>query len=138
MRRRARDSMQTLLSEQANLRAAWQHALQARQWQLIANCLEGTHYFYQRKGFFSEEAALLDSAITALQATLEQDDVSLTSLLSRLLTVRAWSYLNLSQFEIGMMTIQRACELAQRVENAGIEAQARLAWAQDTFHAAQA
>ena len=124
------EALQTLLPEQANLRAAWQHALQTRQWQLIANCLESTHYFYQRKGFFREEATLLNNAITAIQATLEQDDVSLTSLLSRLLTVRAWCYLHSAQFEIGMTTIERACKLAQNVKNTGIEAQARLAWAQ--------
>jgi DNA-binding SARP family transcriptional activator/predicted ATPase/Tfp pilus assembly protein PilF len=125
-----RIAMQTLLLEQANLRAAWQHALQAGQWQLISNCLDSTHYFYQRKGFFNEEATLVDSAITAVQATLEENDISLTSLLSRLLTARAWSYLNLSQFENGIRTAERACQLAQSVENASIEAQARLAWAQ--------
>ncbi|MGB7876411.1 MAG: tetratricopeptide repeat protein, partial [Anaerolineales bacterium] len=123
-------AIQTLLTEQANLRAAWQHAVQTGQWQLIANCLDSTHYFYQRKGFFSEEAILVDSAITALQATLEEGDITLTSLLSRLLTMRAWSYLNSSQFETGIRTIKRACELAQKVEDAGLEAQARLAWAQ--------
>jgi tetratricopeptide (TPR) repeat protein len=124
------EAIQTLLAEQANLRAAWQHAVKTGQWQLIANCLDSTHYFYQRKGFFSEEAALLDSAITTLQATLADDDVSLNNLFSHLLTVRAWGYLNSSQFENGIKTAERACELAQRVENAGIEAQARSALGQ--------
>jgi tetratricopeptide (TPR) repeat protein len=124
-----REAIQTLLPEQANLRAAWQYAIETGQWQLIANCLDSTHYFYQRKGFFSEEAVLVDNAINVLQAKLT-DDIALTSLLSRLLTMRAWNYLNSSQFETGIKTIEQACELAQKVENADVEAQARLAWAQ--------
>ena len=123
------EAIQTLFIEQANLRVAWQHAVQTRQWQLIANCLDSIHYFYQRRGFFSEEAAFVDIAIAALQATMEEGDIPLTSLLSRLLTVRAWDYFYSAQFETGIKAIERACELAQRVENAGIEAQARLTWA---------
>lgn len=129
----SQEAIQTILPEQANLRAAWQHAVQTGQWQIIARCLDSAHYFYQRKGFYHEEATLIDSAITALQATMEEDDVPLTSLLSRLLTVRAWGYLYSAQLEKGAETAERACELAQRLENAGIEGQARLAWARLLF-----
>jgi len=138
-----REALQAILPEQANLRAAWQQAIQAGQWPTIAHCLDGYHYFYKRKGLHVEEATLVDSAITALQPKLEQDDVPLTSLLSRLLTARAWDYLASAQFENGIKTAERACELAQRVENAApstsdaastlkanLEAQARLVWAQ--------
>ncbi|MGD8406507.1 MAG: BTAD domain-containing putative transcriptional regulator, partial [Anaerolineales bacterium] len=124
------EALLMLLPEQANLRAAWQHAIETEQWQFIASCLDGTHYYYQRQGFFSEEAALVDRAITSLQDTMGEGDVTLTTLLSRLLTVQALGYLYSSQFENGVRTVERACELAQRVENAGIEAQARLALGQ--------
>lgn len=142
---------QAILPEQANLRAAWQHAIQVGQWQTLADCLNSAHYFYKRKGFFSEEAALVDSAITTLQTMMAADDLFLTGLLSRLLTTRAEDYLNSSQFDKGIETVERACELAQRLETgtltadvqsadrvsgeaafahrASIEAQARLAWA---------
>jgi len=120
------EAIQTLLTEQANLRAAWQHAVQTGQWQIISNCLDSIHYFYQRKGLYIEEVSLVDDAIATLEASMEDDNIPLTSLLSRLLTMRAWGYLNSAQFEDGMKTAEHACELAQRVENANIEAQARI------------
>lgn len=124
-----REALQTILPELANLRAAWQYAVQAAQWQSVAHCLGGSHYFYRRLGLFHEEAALVDSAITALQATMERDDAFLSSLLSRLLVVRAWDYLNVAQFEKALQAAERACELAQRLAEPGLEAAARLAWA---------
>ncbi len=127
------EAIQTLLAEQANLRAAWQHAVQTGQWPLIANCLNSAHYFFQRQGFFVEEAALIDEAMTALIANLAEDDVFLTGLLSRLLTVRAWDYLGSAQFDEGVKIAEQACELAQKVANAGIEAQARVVLAK-LFH----
>jgi len=123
------EALPTILPELANLRAAWLHAVEAGEWPALANCLDGAHYFYKRLGLFNEEAALVDVAITSLQATMETDDAFLTSLLSRLLSVRAWDYLNLAQFDDGVKTAERACELAQRLEKPGIEALARLAWA---------
>jgi tetratricopeptide (TPR) repeat protein len=122
-------ALQIVLPEQANLRAAWQHAVQVGQWQTIANCLDSVHYFYQRKGFFSEEITLVDGAITTLQASMQADDVSLTGLLGRLMIVRARGYLNSAQFENGEKTAEQACELAQSLERPDLEARARLAWA---------
>jgi DNA-binding SARP family transcriptional activator/predicted ATPase len=124
-----KQALQAILPEQANFRAAWQHAVRTGQWPIIANCLDSAHYFYQRKGFFSEETALVEHAITALQAEMEADSIPLTTLLSRLLTVRAWDYLYSSQFDHGVRAAERACQLAHKVGNAGIEARARLAWA---------
>jgi DNA-binding SARP family transcriptional activator/predicted ATPase len=123
------EALPTILPELANLRAAWLHAIEAGAWPALANCLDGAHYFYKRLGLFNEEAALVDVAIGNLQATMETDDAFLTSLLSRLLSVRAWDYLNLAQFDVGVKTAEHACELAQRLEKPGIEALARLAWA---------
>ncbi len=120
---------QAILPEQANLRAAWQHAVQAGQWQTIADCLAGAHYFYRRLGLFSEEAALVDSAIASLQVERTADDAFLTGLLCRLLSVQARTFLNVAQFEAGKQTAARACELAQKLENPDLEGQARLAWA---------
>ncbi len=124
------ETLQTILSEQANLRAAWQYAVQARQWPTIATCLDGSHYFYQRQGFFSEETALIDSAINHLQETLVVEDVFLSGLLSRLLTVRARNYLHAAQFAEGLQAVERACALAIKLQDPGLEGQARLAWAQ--------
>ncbi len=121
-----KEALQTIFREQANLRAAWGHALQSGQWQLIANCLDSAHYFFQRKGLFSEERLLVDAAINTLQSVVGSGDVPLTSLLSRLLTLQAWGYLNLANIEEGVKTAEKACELAQSVKDAGLEAQARI------------
>jgi DNA-binding SARP family transcriptional activator/predicted ATPase len=123
------EALQTILPEQANLRAAWQHAVQEGQWQAIAACLDSTHFFYQRRGLFSEEETLVDNAITCLQATMEEDDGFSTGLLSRLLTVRARGYLHSAQFENGLKAAKRAVDLAIKLQNPGLEGQARLAWA---------
>jgi len=123
-----REVLQTILPEQSNLRAAWHHAVQAGQWQTIADCLVGYHYFYKRKGFHVEEMTLIDDAIYALQAKMADDDAVLTHLLSRLLTMQAWGYLYSAQLEKGSEVAARACELAQKLENATVEAQARVAW----------
>ncbi len=122
-------AIQAILPELSNLRAAWRHAVQVEQWQVIANCLDSVHYFYQRKGFFSEETTLVDSAIITLQASMAVDDASLTGLLSRLMTARARGYLNSAQFENGEKTAEQACDLAQSLERPDLEARARLAWA---------
>ena len=122
-----REAIQTIFPEQANLRAAWQHTVQSGQWQTIANCLDSAHYFFQRKGFYSEEGFLVDSAIDTLQFAVEADNVSLTSLLSRLLAFKAILYYKLAKFEEGMRIAEQACELAQSVKDAGIEALARIA-----------
>ncbi|MFQ5401801.1 MAG: hypothetical protein ACE5E7_19660, partial [Anaerolineae bacterium] len=101
--------VQAILPEQANLRAAWHHAVQTKQWQIIADCLDGAHYFYRRKGLFSEEASLVDDAIMALHATMAEDDAPLTALLARLLVVKAWGYLHSADFEKGIETAERVC-----------------------------
>lgn len=118
-----------ILPEQANLRAAWQHAMQAGQWQTIADSLNGVHCFYKRKGLFNEEAAQVDAAIVALQGATAVDDGFAANLLNRLLIVRAWGYLYAAQFEKGVDTAVRACNLAQQLENPANEAHARLIWA---------
>ncbi|MCP4427840.1 MAG: tetratricopeptide repeat protein, partial [Chloroflexi bacterium] len=123
------EALQTIFPEQANLRAAWQYAVQAGKWQTIANCLDGYHFFYKRKGFYTEEMTLIDGAIAALQATMTADNVSLTCLLSRLLAVQAWDYLYSAQLEKGAETAERACKMAQGLENVNLAAQARLVWA---------
>jgi DNA-binding SARP family transcriptional activator/predicted ATPase/Tfp pilus assembly protein PilF len=125
-----KEALRSIMPEVANMRAAWLHAVEAGEWQALADCLNGAHYFYKRKGFFSEEAALIDSAISSLQDRMEEDDVFLMGLLSRLLTVRAWGHYYLSRFEEGAKAAERACERANGLENPGIEGQARLAWAQ--------
>ena len=121
------EAIQVILPEQANLRAAWQHAVETKKWQLIANCMDSAHYFFQRKGLFSEERALVNNAIKTLQPVVEAGNVPLTSLLSRLLTLQAWGYHSLANFEEGIKTAEGACELAQSVKDAGLEAQARIA-----------
>ena len=122
-----REALEIIFPEQANLRAVWQHTIHTRQWQIIANCLDSAHYFYQRKGLYSEERLLVDSAINTLQPVVEAGNAPLTGLLSRLLTLQAWGYLSLAKFEDGMKTAEQACDLAQNVKDAGIEAQARIA-----------
>ncbi len=122
-----KEALQTIFPEQANLRAAWKHAVQTAQWQIIANCLDSAHYFFQRKGLFSEERSLVDGAINTLQPVVEAGNVPLTGLLSRLLTLQTWGYLSLADFEEGMKAAEQACELAQSVKDAGLEAQARIA-----------
>lgn len=64
---------------------------------------------------------------------METEDVPLTSLLSRLLTLQAEGYYVFAKFEEGMKTAEQACELAQRVKDTGLEAQARVAIAQLLF-----
>jgi tetratricopeptide (TPR) repeat protein len=122
-----REAILVIFPEQANLRAAWGHAVETKKWQLIANCLDGAHYFFQRKGFYSEEGFLVENAIHALGPIVEAEDIPLTSLLSRLLTLKARLYLTSANFEEGMKTAEQACELAQSVKDAGLEAQARIA-----------
>ena len=128
-----KEAIRTIFPEQANLRAAWQHAVQSGQWQLIANCLDSAHYFFQRKGLYSEEGSLVDVAIDTLQPVVDAGNVSLTTLLSRLLILKAWWYLNAARFEDGLRTAEHACELAQSVKDAGVEAQARYAIAKLLF-----
>jgi len=53
-----REAIQTIFPEQANLRAAWGHAVQTGQWQLIENCLDSAHYFFQRKCFLVKKDRL--------------------------------------------------------------------------------
>jgi len=122
-----REALQTIFPEQANLRAAWGHAVETSQWQQIANCMDSAHYFFQRKALFSEERSLVDDAVHTLQPLVETGNVPLTSLLSRLLTLQAWGYHSLANFEEGIKTAEGACELAQSVKDAGLEAQARIA-----------
>ncbi len=124
-----REMLRAILPERSNLQAAWQHALQTNQWQIIASCLDGYHYFYKRKGLYAEEKALLDDAISALQVEMTDDDADLTCLFSRLLTKQAWGYLYASRLEKGVETAVYACELAQKLKNPEIEAQARVVWA---------
>jgi DNA-binding SARP family transcriptional activator/predicted ATPase/Tfp pilus assembly protein PilF len=128
-----REAIQAIFPEQANLRAAWQYAVETKNWQLIANCLDGAHYFFHRNSLFREERSLVDSAVNNLQPLVEVETFSLTSLLSRLLTWQAWGYLSLANFEEGMKTAERANELAQSVKDAGLEAQARIAIAKLLF-----
>ena len=120
-------TLQSILDEQANLRAAWQHAVQNGQWPVIADSLEMIHYCYQRKGFSSEEAALVDSAMAALQAATGAEDVSSIRLRSRLLTARAYVYRNSAQFDEAVQAAEQACELAQILPHPALEAKARLA-----------
>ena len=121
-----KEAIQIIFPEQANLRAGWQHAIQTGEWQLITNCLDSAHYFFQRKGFYSEERSIVDNAVNALQPVADAGDVPLNSLLSRLLTLQAAGDLTLGKFEDGMKTAEHACELAQSVKDAGIEAQVRI------------
>ncbi len=121
-------AIQTIRPEQANLRAAWQHAVQTGQWATIADCLAGTHYFYKRTGLFSEEALLIDGAVSALQAAMEPGDDFMAALLSRLFTVRAAVFRQIAHFKDGIKAAKQACELAQRLEDRDLEGQARLAW----------
>ena len=60
-------------------------------------------------------------------------DLFLAALLSRLLTIRAWSHFCLSQFEEGVNAAEQACELASKLQNPGLEARARLAWAKNLY-----
>lgn len=122
-------ALQNIIPEQANLRAAWQYAVQAGQWQTIANSLNGVHGFYKRKGLFNEEAMQVDAAITALQGVTAVDDGFAADLLNRLLIVRAWGYLYAAQFDSGVNTAVEACALAQKLENLDNETHARLIWA---------
>ena len=119
--------LQTILRDQANLRAAWGHAAQVGQWGAIAGCLDGAHYFYQRMGLFGDEAALVDGAITAVRTAMEPGDLFLAALLSRLLTVRARDYMNSAQFAEGIEAAEEACALADRLGDKNLEGQARLA-----------
>ena len=128
-----KEAIQTIFPEQANLRAAWGHAVQTAQWQLIANCLDSAHYFFQRKGFFSEERSLVDEAVSTLQPIVETGNVPLTGLLSQLLTFRSLWFFNSANFEEGMKIAEQACELAQSVRDAGLEAQARIVIAKLLF-----
>ena len=121
-----KEALQTIFPEQANLRAAWGHAVHTAQWQLIANCLDSAHYFFQRKGLFSEERSLVDEAVSTLQPIVETGNVPLTSLFSRLLILKAGWHLNLSEYDEGMKIAEQACELAQSMKDAGVEAQARI------------
>lgn len=123
------EAVQTLLKEQTNLRAAWHYAVQTGQWQLIANGLDSVSYFYRRQGFFSEATAQIETAVSALQEQLSQDDVPLTSLLCRLLTARAFIYHSLAEFDQGMKTAEQALQLAQKLADPGLEADARHALA---------
>ncbi len=123
------EALQIILPEQANLRAAWQHAVQVGQWQMIAHGLDGTHHFYQRMGLFSDETALVDGAITAVQAALEPGDRFMTALLSRLLTIRARDHMNSAHFDEGIEKAEQACEIARGLGDSNLEGQARLAWA---------
>ena len=70
---------------------------------------------------------LVDSAIDTLQPVVEAGNVPLTSLLSRLLILQPWVYHSLANFEEGIKTAEGACELAQSVKDAGLEAQAKIA-----------
>lgn len=126
----AQEALQILLPEQANIRAAWQHAVETREWQTIAVCLNSLHHFFMRLGSFVEEAALLDAAIERLQAETAVADAFSTSLLARLLIARAWDLRFMAQFEDGLRTVERATELARGLGEVGLEAQARSIWAQ--------
>jgi tetratricopeptide (TPR) repeat protein len=123
------EAIHTVLTEQANLRLAWHHAVQTGQWNLIANCLDSAHYFYRRQGLFSEEATQIEAAISALQARLAQDDISLITMLCRLLTVRAQNYHGSAEYEKGLKTAEQALQLAQKLANPGLEAEVRVALA---------
>jgi DNA-binding SARP family transcriptional activator/predicted ATPase/Tfp pilus assembly protein PilF len=122
-----REALQIIFPEQANLRATWEHAVQTGQWQLIANCLDSAHYFFQRNGLHNEEDNLVEIAINTLQLVEEEGNAPLTILLSRLLTLQALGYLSLANFKEGLKTAEKACELAQSVKDTGLEAQARIA-----------
>ena len=124
------EALQTILPEQANLRAVWEYAVGTGEWAIIDACLDGSHYFFQRVGFFSEETGLIDSAINKLQEAFDEQNVVLTALLSRLFTIRARDYLHEAQFDEGLQTAERACELAISLQNPDLEGQARLIWAQ--------
>lgn len=132
------EALRLIDAEQGNLRAAWQHAVRSEQWLNIAKCLDSSHYFFQRKGLFNEETALVDSAISTLQGLKNDEDALLIGLHSRLLTVRAQDHLRLAQFEEGLQIVDQACDLAQKLAAAGapagvranIQGQARLVRAQ--------
>lgn len=128
-----REAIQVIFPEQANLRAAWQHAVETKKWQLIANCVDSAHYFFQRKGLYNEEGNLVENAINALGPVVETEDVPLTRLLSRLLTLQAEGYYGLAKFDEGTKIAEQACELAQSLKDTGLEAQARVAIAQLLF-----
>jgi predicted ATPase len=128
-----REALQIIFPEQANLRAAWEHAVESKNWQLIANCLDGAHYFFQRRGFYNEEGTLVESTISALGPVVQAEDVPRTRLLSRLLTLQAEGYYGLAKFEEGMKIAEQACTLAQSMKDTGLEAQARVAIAQLLF-----
>lgn len=122
-----RKALQAICPERANVRAAWNDAIVHQQWQLIDSSLGGYHYFYKRKGLYTQEITCIDDAINALQAA--DGDAFLIGLNGRLLTMKAWNCLYLSQLEDGVQAAAQACALAQQVQNVTIEAQARLIWA---------
>ncbi len=124
------EALQTILPEQANLRAAWGHAVRVGQWQAIADSLDGAHYLYQRQALFGDEAVLVDDAISRLRETMNEQNAVLTALLSRLLTVRARDYLLAAQFDEGVQTAEHAYKLARKLQNPNLEGQARLVLAQ--------
>ncbi len=121
-----RAALQILTPEQANLRAAWHYAVDAEQWQMIAQCLDSVHHFYKRTGLLSERADLIDRAIGRLEASAHTEN----ALLSRLLTVQAWGYVKSADFANGMKSAERAIALSLDQASAEIEAQARLVLAQ--------
>ena len=123
------EAMVSILPEQANLSAAWGYAVQSGQWQVIADSLDGAHFFYQREGLFGDEAALVDEAITAVRAAMQPGDLFLVALLSRLLVVRARDYMHGAQFDEGIDKAQEARKLAAGLGDSALEGQARLAWA---------
>ena len=126
--------LQTILPEQANLRAAWEYAVGTGEWAIIEACLDGSHYFYQRKGFFSEEAVLIDSAVNRLQETMDEQNVVWAALLSRLLTVRARDYLLAAQFDEGLQTAEHACELARKLQDeVALALKGRQDWSRHKF-----
>ncbi|MFZ0544665.1 MAG: tetratricopeptide repeat protein [Candidatus Promineifilaceae bacterium] len=126
-------AIQTMRVEQANVRAAWHHAVQTGQWQNIANCLESIHFFYRHNGLYQEESVLLGGAIASLQANLIDENRFLTGfltrLLCRLLALRAWNYQYSGEYDEGLKTAERACQLAQKLADPGLEAHARVALA---------
>lgn len=121
------EAIQTILPERANLRAAWQEAVRAEQWPIIARCLDSIHRFYTRQGLFSEEVLLINAAVSALQAAMVPGDDAAAALLSRLFTARAADYRNTAQFKEGIDTAEQACNLARQLQDQELEARARLA-----------
>ena len=129
----AAEAQAAIKAEIENVRAAWDWGVRQKKLEEIEQSLDSLAHYYLLAGPFQEGEMLIRTAVDRVRElvdnldTLKRDE---QMLLSRLLIEQARFLNRQSIYDQSITTVQEAIDLAQTIQEAGIEAAGYLQWGQ--------